>query len=612
MKGIILAGGTGSRLHPCTKVTNKHLLPIYDKPMIYYPLFKMINAGIKEIMIVSGPGHSGHFVNLLGSGREFGVKISYEVQDEAGGIAQALGLAEDFADEEPIAVILGDNIFEDEIKDFVSEFESKQHAQGARIFLKQVDIKSAKRFGCALLDSNTQKVTYVEEKPENPKSTLAMTGLYMFDSNIFEIIKTLKPSARGELEITDAIDAYVKAGKCYASIINGFWSDAGTFESLYRASTLIKQKQDVQPNQVADKQDEVMSYFQNKTILITGGLGFIGSNLAHTLVNLNPKKIIIVDSLVPGLGGSLENVKEIQDKLEIYTDDRGDIKNIQHMKLLIKEADIIFNLAGSSKHTGLDEQELNFDSEINFHAQTKFLEACRQVMIGNPDKNLSIIFAGTRDQYGKVPYKLLPVKENYQSEELTDYQSISKKAIESHHFILQKTLNGKGINGIKIVSVRLTNTYGPRQSTACNAVVPVFVKKALAGETVELWGGGNVLRDFNYIDDVVEALLILVSSEKTAGQAYNLGCCVDSSGEIVTFKGGNLKTIKELAQTVINIAQSGSIKEIPYPENRKNAEPGHFCADISKILTMGWRPKTSLEEGIKKTIDFAKKHQFGF
>ena len=237
MKGVILAGGTGSRLMPCTKVTNKHLLPVYNKPMIYYPLQTLIGGGIREILIVSGKGHAGHFVNLLGSGRDFRVKLSYEVQDEAGGIAQALSLAEDFADKELITVILGDNIFEDSIKPFVKAFEKQ--GNGARIFLKPVGMKAAKRFGIATVEG--EKVTYVEEKPEKPRSNLAMTGLYMFDKNVFDIIKHQKPSGRGELEITDAIDAYLKKDKLYYNMIEGFWSDAGTFESLYRASTLIKE-----------------------------------------------------------------------------------------------------------------------------------------------------------------------------------------------------------------------------------------------------------------------------------------------------------------------------------------------------------------------------------
>lgn len=251
VKGIILAGGTGSRMHPCTKVTNKHLLPVYNKPMIYFPLQTLAQAGIKEILIVSGPGHAGHFVNLLGSGREFGVRLSYDVQEEAGGIAHALGLAEHFADNEPIVVILGDNIFEDEMKTFVDEFKKQQ--QGCRIFLKEVGLKAAKRFGVAVVEGN--KVIYVEEKPQNPKSNLAMAGLYMFDQNIFEVIKKLKPSARGELEITDAIDYYVKNNSCFYNVLNGFWSDAGTFESLNRASNLVRQKEATEESFWSDTDD---------------------------------------------------------------------------------------------------------------------------------------------------------------------------------------------------------------------------------------------------------------------------------------------------------------------------------------------------------------------
>lgn len=231
MKGVILAGGTGSRLYPLTKVTNKHLLPVYDKPMIYYPIQTLINAGIKEIMIVSGKGHAGHFLELLGSGSELGVHLTYEIQEEAGGIAQALGLAEDFADNSPVTMILGDNIFQDNIIDSVKSFTS-----GAKIFLKEVS--DAHRFGVAEIDGN--RIISIEEKPKIPKSSLAVTGLYIYDSRVFEIIRNLKPSGRGELEITDVNNAYVRMGEMEYSILEGFWSDAGTFESLFRASELVK------------------------------------------------------------------------------------------------------------------------------------------------------------------------------------------------------------------------------------------------------------------------------------------------------------------------------------------------------------------------------------
>ncbi len=248
MKGVILAGGTGSRLYPCTKVTNKHLLPVYNKPMIYYPLKTLIDAGIKDILIVSGIGHAGDFVNLLGSGKEFGVKISYEIQDEAGGIAQALFLAESFSDNDSIAVILGDNIFEEDIKNYIQNFN-----EGCKIFLKEVGLKAAKRFGIAVVENN--KVVYVEEKPTNPKSNLAMTGLYLFDANVFNIIKKLKPSARGELEVTDAIDFYVRNDMCEYNILKGYWSDAGTFESLNRASNMVKEKSHNEENFWSETED---------------------------------------------------------------------------------------------------------------------------------------------------------------------------------------------------------------------------------------------------------------------------------------------------------------------------------------------------------------------
>lgn len=233
MKGIILAGGTGSRLFPLTKVTNKHLLPVYDEPMIYYPLKTLVNAGIRDIMIVSGKGHVGHFLELLGSGSEFGVRLSYEIQKEAGGIAQALSLCESFVDGDSMTVILGDNIYEDNVKEAVQGFQS-----GARIFLKPVT--DAHRFGVADVDMPTGKVLGIEEKPKAPKSNFAVTGLYIYDRRVFEIVRNLKPSGRGELEITDVNNKYLHMGELTYSVLDGYWSDAGTFESLYRASELVR------------------------------------------------------------------------------------------------------------------------------------------------------------------------------------------------------------------------------------------------------------------------------------------------------------------------------------------------------------------------------------
>jgi len=235
MRGIILAGGNGTRLSPCTKVTNKHLLPVYNKPMIYWPIETLIHAGINEIMIVSGRGHAGHFLNLLGSGRSFRAKFSYEVQENAGGIAQALGLCEKFAGDQKVAVILGDNIFQDNIASAVSDFEKQ--SSGAKIFLSEVEDPG--RFGVAELKGSD--IVSIEEKPEIPKSNLAVTGLYMYDKQVWNVIKTLEPSGRGELEITDVNNFFVKQGQMTYEKLNGWWTDAGTVDSLLLAGNLIKE-----------------------------------------------------------------------------------------------------------------------------------------------------------------------------------------------------------------------------------------------------------------------------------------------------------------------------------------------------------------------------------
>lgn len=234
MKGVLLCGGIGSRLGLLTRITNKHLLPVYSKPMVLYPLQVLLDAGIKDILIVSGPEHAGHFLRLLGSGKSFNARFMYEIQDEAGGIAQALSLAEDFADNDKIAVILGDNIFEDNFTKDINSFKS-----GAKIFLKEIE--DAKRFGVAEIKGN--KLVNIEEKPKNPKSNYAVTGLYLYDSKVFDVIKNLKPSARGELEITDVNNHYIKNNEMGYAIVKGFWSDAGTFDSLFRSSKLIMEKE---------------------------------------------------------------------------------------------------------------------------------------------------------------------------------------------------------------------------------------------------------------------------------------------------------------------------------------------------------------------------------
>jgi len=232
IKGVILAGGTGSRLFPLTKVTNKHLLPVGREPMIFHPIRKLLEAGVRDILIVTGTEHMGAVVQLLGSGAEFDARFTYKVQDQAGGIAEALGLAEDFARDSRLIVILGDNIFEDSLSNHVAAFAKQE--RGARILLKEVP--DPERYGVAELDG--EKILSIEEKPSAPKSSYCVTGIYAYDERVFKIVKELVPSGRGELEITDVNNAYIKNNELEYSMIEGWWTDAGTFESLAHANEL--------------------------------------------------------------------------------------------------------------------------------------------------------------------------------------------------------------------------------------------------------------------------------------------------------------------------------------------------------------------------------------
>lgn len=234
MKGVVLAGGRGSRLDPLTRVTNKHLLPVYDRPMIHYPIQTLVDAGVDDILVVTGGESSGDFLKLLGNGREFGLKhLNYTYQEGHGGIAEALGLAEHFVGGDDVIVILGDNIIQGGIATYVRNYAEQK--RGARILLKEVD--DPQRFGVAELDGD--RVVGIEEKPKKPKSAYAVTGIYFYDASVFDVVSTLRPSGRGELEITDVNNAYIRRGEMGFDVLEGWWTDAGTFESLHRANVLV-------------------------------------------------------------------------------------------------------------------------------------------------------------------------------------------------------------------------------------------------------------------------------------------------------------------------------------------------------------------------------------
>ncbi len=235
MKGIILAGGSGTRLRPLTKVTSKQLLPIYNKPMIYYPLQTLLTAGITDILIIVAPDHAGDFLKLLGSGKEFGCKFTYEIQDKPEGLAQAFRIGANFIGEDAVTLVLGDNVFEDTFASDITSFKS-----GGRIFAKEVS--DPERFGVVEFDENNQAIS-IEEKPESPKSSFAVTGLYIYDNSVVEKVRNLQPSARGELEITDLNNLYLQEGTLDVAFVRGKWLDTGTFESLYEAIMFARDKE---------------------------------------------------------------------------------------------------------------------------------------------------------------------------------------------------------------------------------------------------------------------------------------------------------------------------------------------------------------------------------
>jgi len=253
MKGVVLAGGTGSRLYPLTKITNKHLLPIYDKPMIFYPIQMLVEAGIRDILIVTGGRNAGDFLRLLGNGKQFGLShLNYTYQEGEGGIAEALSLAEHFADGQKICVVLGDNLIEGSIRQAVEEFQRQE--RGARILLKEVP--DAERFGVAIIEGD--RIVRIEEKPKHPKSRYAVTGIYMYDDSVFDKIRRLVPSARGELEITDVNNMYIAEGAMTFAFLEGWWTDAGTFDSLLRAANLVAEQRRRQRSEAAAQADALV------------------------------------------------------------------------------------------------------------------------------------------------------------------------------------------------------------------------------------------------------------------------------------------------------------------------------------------------------------------
>lgn len=346
-------------------------------------------------------------------------------------------------------------------------------------------------------------------------------------------------------------------------------------------------------------------YFKGRQVMITGGLGFLGSNLARKLVEIGAGRIVLVDALIPEHGANRYNLLGIEDKVEIPNFTGGGV-NIQDRKKIVNllpGINCLFNLAGSVSHIDSKNRPLT-DLEMNLRSSVALLEGCREHLTKRKNSDdLKIVFSATRDIYGKVRETDLPVKEDMTIGEPADPQGIHKSAAEFHHLWYAKTF------GFNAVSLRLTNTYGPRQQMkdAEHGFLNWFIRQAMENKELQLWGGGVALRDFNYIDDVVEAMLLAMASPKANNQVYNLGCFLRKNGryEDVT---NSVLSVGQAAQIVVKLAKRGSCKNIPYPEDKKAIEPGHVYLDATKIfLDLGWLPKVDFEEGVRKTLDFYDK-----
>lgn len=602
MKGVILSGGSGTRLRPLTRVTSKQLLPVYNKPMIYYPLRTLLRAGIRDVLIIVAPEHSGDYINLLGSGREFGANFTYEVQDKPLGLAQGLSLAESFADGDAVTMILGDNIFEDDFTDQIRSFQ-----KGAMIFAKQVP--DPERFGVVEFDERGQ-VLSIEEKPKHPKSNYAQTGLYIYEGNVFDKIRTLKPSARGEYEITDLHNIYLREDTLSTGIVKGQWVDAGTFESLFQSAELARSlalRENPQLSENPNREKGPFSGFQKqheagnfdvffgmtfppkkelgsaslpkpskKRVLITGGAGFMGSNMIHYLLrSYQDIEIVNFDKLT--YAGNLKNLIDVE-KDSRYTFVRGDIADQKAIEELF------------SKYT--------FDVVINYAAET---HVDRSII--DPSAFLRTDVIGT--------YNLLEATKKYHVERMiqisTDevFGEISDgEFFESSPFQPNSPYSASKAGGdhlcrsyfqtykTPVIVTHSCNFYGPYQYP--EKLIPLFITNLLDGKKVPLYGHGEQIREWIFTEDHCRAIDILLH-EGEIGQVYNIGT------------GERRKNIEVTKMILATLGKDASF--IEHVEDR----PGHdvrYAVNSDKIRRIhNWKPEHTFEERLLDVVQWYQDNQ---
>ena len=554
MKGIILAGGRATRLRPLTWVISKQLLPVYNKPMIYYSIETLVRAGIKDILIVLAPENSGLFLNLLGTGEEFGVHFSYAIQKEPRGLAEAFIIGEDFLDNDDVTMILGDNIIDEDFSEQIKSFKS-----GGQIYVKKLDnLEEVKRFGVVELDKDNQ-VLSIEEKPSQPKSMYVSVGLYTYDHRVVDMAKNLKPSPRGELEINgqDSINnTYLERGELKAYVFDSYWQDAGTFDSLLHAG-----------QHMAEKAKKVKS---GRRLLVTGGAGFIGSNFIHYWLKKHPAdQIINLDSLT--YAGHQESLKDIENN-QNYTFVKGDITDPKIVDSLVSQVDIVVHFAAET-HVDRSIEDPMIFTRTNVLGTQTLLEAAKKYGTRfhhiSTDEVFGALKLNSKNKFnGKTKYN--PNSPYSASKASSDH------LVMSYHTTFD----------LPVTITNCSNNFGPFQDT--EKFIPRAITNLLDGKNILIYGDGRYVRDWMYVEDHCRAIEMVLLKGKIGGSYTVGGMKKDVS---------NLQVAKKI------------LKIMKLPPNRIEYitdRPGHdrrYAVSWKKInKELGWEPKEPFYKRLKETV----------
>ncbi len=562
MKGIILAGGRATRLRPLTWVISKQLLPVYDKPMIYYPIETLIRAGIKDILIILAPENSGLFLNLLGTGEQFGVHFSYAIQKEPKGLAEAFIIGKSFIDGDAVTLALGDNIIDEDFSEQIKSFKS-----GGQIYVKKLDnIEEVKRLGVVELDEKNNVVS-IEEKPSEPKSMYVSVGLYTYDNKVVQIAQNLKPSPRGEIEISgkDSVNnTYLAANELKACIFDSYWQDAGTFSSLLEAGNHMAEKKKNAPKE--------------RKLLVTGGAGFIGSNFIKYWHKKHPlDQIINLDNLT--YAGHIESLADLKDNSN-YTFVKGDICDPVTVDTLVSQVDCIVHFAAET-HVDRSISDPMVFTKTNVLGTQVLLEAAKKY--GTRFHHVS-----TDEVFGALK---LNSKNKFNSKTKFDPNSpYSASKASSDHLVMSYHTTF----GVKTTITNCSNNFGPFQDT--EKFIPRAITNLLEGKNILIYGDGKYVRDWMYVEDHCRAIELVLLKGKL-GKCYTVG--------------GMKKDVSnlELARKLLKIMKLPESR-IEYIKDR----PGHdrrYAVSWKKInKELGWSPKKGFFKRLKQTVKWYKENEW--